>query len=338
MSRLTSEISGREENSQAPPPRCKLLIFQLERLAVMKDRLNSLRDTLERSFGFSGEPKRVLGGLSHEVYVLKAENVIIKVYSNEISIERLQAEVDILEKLSGSDLIRTPILIPSLQGDFRVPFGLTHLSCFKRLEGERRFFLTQCPEDLSLVQHIGNYLGLLHREVSAYSKERDSRFSPILEMAKSLSSLNATKVEVALDKLFQSEAPYFLTHGDFQASNLLYIGDSISAIIDFEYSSLDYRINDVAGCLSNLLSANEDNLDSNELVQRFILGYEGSFKDKLSEIELELLPTLLRLIWQVNLAWTESRLKQTHSSENRELLELYFNQTTLQLNSERDLI
>ena len=295
----------------------------------MENTLNSLRDTLEHRFGLVAEPVVLTGGLSHQVFELKSQKIVVKIYSDEITTKRLAQELQALELLTESKLVTAPQLLPSLNLEFRVRFGPTFLSCFKMIEGERRYNLTECPKDLGAIQDIGRYLGKLHLEYSSglVAEEPVRRTSQILELIKTLPGVELAEVEQILETLKNSRAPFFRTHGDFQQSNILYSGDTISGVIDFEYSNLDFRINDLAGCLSNLLSADEDTLPPDSLVESFVQGYQGTFSNALLPAEMSLLGLLVKLIWRVNLFWVENKLKNEQSEENLSLLRRYRDQT-----------
>ena len=299
----------------------------------MKNSLNSLEHLLERHFGFSDEPRRLSGGLSHEVFSLNREKIIVKIYSKEISTKRLDEEAYALELVAKSSMINTPKLIRSNSGELRVPYNQTLLSCFKKIEGERKYLLTECPK-LEEIYDIGKYLGKLHSELaSSLAHTEGDRSSQILELSKGLFGVDSREVQQILKNLSQANAPYFITHGDFQQSNLLYLGNQISGVIDFEYSTFDFRVNDLAGCLSNLLSAAEERHSLDLIVKKFIDGYQESFGQKILPVELDSLPDLLRLIWRVNLYWVETKLKENRSKEITALLELYCKQTIRWLNN-----
>jgi homoserine kinase type II len=93
---------------------------------------------------------------------------------------------------------------------------------------------------------------------------------------------------------FLKRLPHQLVHGDLNASNILSAGDGrISAILDFEFVTLDLRVMEVAVSISDFIDDKEDEAIILKKITAFITGY-GS-RIKLTEEEINALPLLIQL-------------------------------------------
>jgi homoserine kinase type II len=94
----------------------------------------------------------------------------------------------------------------------------------------------------------------------------------------------------ALQKL-----PHQLIHGDLNASNALVGADNdIAALLDFEFTTMDLRVMEVAVCLSDLIVAEADLRQITwGKIEAYILGYGSAAKLTLDEVAA--LPLLIQL-------------------------------------------
>lgn len=88
--------------------------------------------------------------------------------------------------------------------------------------------------------------------------------------------------------------PHQLVHGDMNASNILVNEDGIvSAVLDFEFVTNDLRVMELAVCLSDFIQPSEEATATWANINSFLSGYGQSLK--LTEIEIEAVPTLIQL-------------------------------------------
>lgn len=88
--------------------------------------------------------------------------------------------------------------------------------------------------------------------------------------------------------------PHQLIHGDINASNVLEDEyNNISAVLDFEFSARDLRAMDLAICLSEAISNENDDKVKLENMRSFINGYKEYIK--LSIDEINVIPSLIML-------------------------------------------
>ncbi|MNH93583.1 Homoserine kinase [compost metagenome] len=105
----------------------------------------------------------------------------------------------------------------------------------------------------------------------------------------------AEQIVVFKDKVSQLiELPHQLVHGDLNASNVL--ADSqghISAILDFEFVTIDLRVMELAVCLSDLIQPEQEEQGMWTRIESLITGY-GSLME-LTMGEIEVVPILVQL-------------------------------------------
>lgn len=88
--------------------------------------------------------------------------------------------------------------------------------------------------------------------------------------------------------------PHQLIHGDLNASNVLVGTDEkISAILDFEFATRDLRVMEIAVCVSDIVSNEENETVYLEMLHHFFSGLSKNMK--LTNSEMEALPLLVIL-------------------------------------------
>jgi Ser/Thr protein kinase RdoA (MazF antagonist) len=293
----------------------------------------SLKDFLKQRYGLSGQVRALEGGLSHHVYLVEEANVVAKVYNPEISNSRLNAELEVLLILDSSSKISAPKPIKSLSGNFREPYGQTLISCFRKLPGSTQYQLTDPIEELEKIADFGEYLGLLHSEMNPDSSELNERNvgGVLFDYFKKLPGVDISEINSIEQKLFA--APMIRIHGDFQQSNILYLNNKISGILDFEYTSYDYRILDVVMSLGSLLSPTVEQGKRASITQTFLASYEKAKFKKLLPIEIDLVSPLLDLCWKLALSWVDEKLRSNPAENSIKSLRLYRSQIAAALES-----
>ncbi|MEG1427661.1 MAG: phosphotransferase [Oscillospiraceae bacterium] len=95
---------------------------------------------------------------------------------------------------------------------------------------------------------------------------------------------------------FLKRLPKGISHEDFAADNLLFYGDSLWAIIDFDRNQYNYIWHDVGrAILSFALENNELNLKK---ILAFVDGYSQKFPLTMQDI-----PNILRMSWCIEAPW-----------------------------------
>lgn len=105
-------------------------------------------------------------------------------------------------------------------------------------------------------------------------------------------------VEATLPMLYRS-LPQQLVHRDFDASNVLMSGNTVTGVLDFEFAGPDLRAFDLARSLSLFTISPWSIPDGWERVTAFICGYREHLT--LTSGEIEAIPCLMRLyrIWSL---------------------------------------
>ncbi|MBI3316504.1 MAG: phosphotransferase [Candidatus Omnitrophica bacterium] len=112
--------------------------------------------------------------------------------------------------------------------------------------------------------------------------------------------------------------PKAVIHGDYNARNILFEGDKISGLIDFDYSRTTYRIQDFANGVTSLDFKSRP-LDLRPLAD-FIQIYNHYADPKMTAEELKILPEVYRSWFLEGLALSTSVLKGKISGENEKSL------------------
>jgi homoserine kinase type II len=99
-------------------------------------------------------------------------------------------------------------------------------------------------------------------------------------------------LETFIFKLFSLNLPIQLIHGDLHYDNILVENEKVTGILDFEFCAMDWRMMELAICLSKYASERDNALSIFEL---FIKGYFESFKEKITKEEADVVPKLIIL-------------------------------------------
>jgi Ser/Thr protein kinase RdoA (MazF antagonist) len=221
-------------------------------------------------------------------------------HSTERTIDRIRAEVDLLNHLSATELaIAKPV--PSIAGNFveSVPtsLGVFYAVVFEGLTGMQYEIEELTPE--SFLQW-GKALGELHKASQGYQeanrptwKDHLAMVSEYLPTAEQSAQMALRQLQAQLAQLLISESNYGLIHFDFELDNLVWSGDKVG-IIDFDDSAYYWFVADIAFALRDLFEDQAEKVDlRNGSFQNFLAGYRQV--KEITQEDLELIPLFLRL-------------------------------------------
>ena len=267
------------------------------------------------------------GGVNNVVYYVKKKKKegdpsssssssllgVIRVYNNSNDDPKVAFEHGILERLAALPRelsFGIPETMPSIHGNrFERLSGGASACLFKSIPGG-------LPK-LSKVREIGSCAGELssamaeidrselpdicpnfpywdiyevHKAVTRetfYEQLRSSQFDPWRESANFVED-DLTEVMERVSS-YHGSLPWSFIHGDLHYDNILVDDDGVTGLLDFEFSSYDWRAMELAICLSKYCS--ED--DPYPYFERFVDGFAvlGDLNDK----EIEAMSTLIRL-------------------------------------------
>ena len=268
------------------------------------------------------------GGVNNVVYYVKKKEKkgdgssssssssllgVIRVYNNSNDDPKVAFEHGILERLAALPRelsFGIPETMPSIHGNrFERLSGGASACLFKSIPGG-------LPK-LSKVREIGSCAGELSSAMAeidrselpdicpnfpywdiyevhkAVTREtfreqlRSGQFDPWRESANFVED-DLTEVMERVSS-YQGSLPWSFIHGDLHYDNILVDDDGVTGLLDFEFSSYDWRAMELAICLSKYCS--ED--DPYPYFERFVDGFAvlGDLNDK----EIEAMSTLIRL-------------------------------------------
>ncbi len=152
-------------------------------------------------------------------------------------------------------------------------------------------------QDSSFAYSFGEAAGELSRVLATFKLELTPVYRPYYALQQSYPLCNRETVQGIYEEITDSlhaleELPHQLVHGDLNASNLL-VKDSdhrlVTALLDFEFCTLDVRVMEPAVILSGFLGQPEETT----AVRDFCRGF--SRQVYLSHNEIDALPVLMRL-------------------------------------------
>lgn len=183
-------------------------------------------------------------------------------------------------------------LLPKLKGKFKVPELLedgkindhTYLIT-KKLEGERLSTLINKDKNINKKEYLYNYgktLGQIHKQkikaskafqrpVNDYPKENQNQDEYSKQI---INYLKETKPKINYQTFI---------HGDYHYANILNQNKQISGILDWEYSGMGFKEQDIAWAL--ILRPSSNIMENKEDIEAFLEGYktENTYeKDKLN--------------------------------------------------------
>jgi Ser/Thr protein kinase RdoA (MazF antagonist) len=238
---------------------------------------------------------------------------VIRVYNNSNDDPKVAFEHGILERLAALPRelsFGIPETMPSIHGNrferlsggasaclFRsIPGGLPKLSKVREIgscAGELSSAMAEIDRS-ELPDICPNFpywdIYEVHKAVTRetfYEQLRSGQFDPWRESANFVED-DLTEVMERVSS-YQGSLPWSFIHGDLHYDNILVDDDGVTGLLDFEFSSYDWRAMELAICLSKYCS--ED--DPYPYFERFVDGFAvlGDLNDK----EIEAMSTLIRL-------------------------------------------
>ena len=265
-------------------------------------------------------------GVNNHVFVVKSsklpESFVLRMYNNGNNKEKVICEHEVLRQLSqvklGFQVPNSIELIDDNNEGSRLKHNIAFLSngsCVSAF----KFIVGSCPY-LSCCFTIGATLGELTLALATidktlinttrhpfydifYSHElisRDVFFNclsdPVFSSHQnSLNFLVAELHQLETKSLHQLSLPKQIIHGDLQYENVLCDQGVVTAVLDFEFVTFDYRVMDLAICLSKYVGEN----DPFQYIEPCLQGY--SHHVTLTPQEIEFLPTciIVRVVWSL---------------------------------------
>ncbi|MBC8079414.1 MAG: phosphotransferase [Gorillibacterium sp.] len=237
---------------------------------------------------------------------------ILRIYENHRDPDKLRFEHEILIQLQETKLAYvTPLPYPSLTGE-------TFVTC---LDGKLAAIFTYIPGErpvhttcIELAYRMGQATAELVLSLAQLKPLAATIYPPYYELGEAYPSayadishrvgINPDLKSISGDMLFLlaelnafcqhmdsvRELPKQIIHGDFSCSNVLMEAGQVVGILDFEFATWDARAMELAVCLGEYISSEQD-VDLN--VQAVLTGYGD--KHKLTPAEALLLPELTKL-------------------------------------------
>ncbi|WP_157801054.1 phosphotransferase [Bacillus solitudinis] len=245
------------------------------------------------------------------------QNYILRIYETHQDLRKVQVEHEVLLKLhEQKSPYQIPLPIPSLTGETVVIEKETGklISMFHYIEGENPSLSKE-----KIVYSYGQTVATLLKTLESITISREPLYRPYYEIENSYPNCPIDMVlewcenppkpfkhlENELQRLIQElilfrqsvpflkTLPHQIIHGDINESNILSkTGDSVDAILDFEFVTFDLRVMEPAVCLAELLLTASSNTFL-KLAQSFILGFSSILK--LTKEEVECIHILFKL-------------------------------------------
>ena len=293
--------------------------------------------------------RRTEMGVNNQTFEVEAEDgrFYLRIYSSEIGRDRIRYEQELLLWLQTQSLtFAVPAPMATSAGETFAAFDIDTVSEGPRssdAEGRRRYaaLFAAIPgrhrqwKNRSQVESAGRSLGSLHLCLSQSrglqvpgnfaANGQPGSFHPAvtdpLEMAKTLPDGTGTlaRTEAVIGRVLDSapalydRLPIQVIHGDFYAGNILFNGDLVSGVLDFEFVRSDIRVFDfVAGLDSFCFRRGNKDFDRKSAAA-FSRGYAYAIKQTSGEIEA--LPELVRyravrLLVHCTGRWREGRASE----------------------------
>lgn len=279
-------------------------------------------------YGFDGEPKveTLRGpGINNQVMEVRSGGAayVLKQYQTHSREETILYEHRLLAWLNTQPLpFRVPVPHPARTGaTLWWHEGRAH-ALFALLEGEAVW-----PPSLSQLEQIGAALARLHGALADYPMQPRpglyghgalDRIHPVLpnpaavdaamlglgDSGPLVDDLGWWRDEVGRVARFveahYAALPHQVIHGDFVPSNTLFVGDQLTAVLDFDLALPDARVMDIASGLGSAMRV-EDQPQPWDQAEAFCRGY-GSVQ-RLTPAEVAALPDLMALRDVVATIW-----------------------------------
>ncbi len=263
-----------------------------------------------------------------QVIETPAVSYILRSYRRDRSLEQIRYELSVLKSLQGRNLpFQVPVPIPTITGELFAVLSETVVSLSSRLSGSP-------PSGNHLEQTFaaGGALAKLGKALVELQVENTSQAAPFplsgefeawagisinptdllqgLTLAKEEQEQILTFIEemrILAPSLYQT-LPQQIIHRDYDQSNILMEGNSVTGILDFEFCGPDLRILDLTYALSQWPSGLWNTGKEWAVIDAFGQGYCG--QQRLTVAELDALPLIFRLRATTGLFFHGGRLAQ----------------------------
>ncbi|MDY8047071.1 phosphotransferase [Paenibacillus polymyxa] len=266
---------------------------------------------------WNGTLQKRTGGWNNTTYFVKSggRSGVLRVYDTHRDRDKIEFEHAVLQELSKHSLsFRIPQPIPTVTGETLAQLEKEsgkYVCLFKYIEG-----ISPLEQDSSFAYSLGETTGELSAVLATFNLDMTPVYRPYYALQQSYPLCNRETVqgfclhppeplkdlheelrligevyEEITDSLHAlEELPHQLVHGDLNASNLL-VKDSdhslVTALLDFEFCTLDVRVMEPAVILSGFLGQPEEET----AVRDFCRGF--SRQVHLSHNEIDALPVLM---------------------------------------------
>jgi homoserine kinase type II len=249
-----------------------------------------------------------------QIVATPAGNYILRTYDTDRHLEHVGFELNVLRELGQRNLpFRIPAPVPTITGDLFAIYSGWLITLTPWLPG-----LPPQGNDLEQAQGAGRALAELVKALADVQIETtfevvpfplsgdfeawgkiDSRSVnsiigglPLTEEAQNQILSLIERIQAVTPSLYRS-LPVQIIHRDYDQSNVLMDGNSVTGVLDFEFCGPDLRVLDLAYALSQWPSGWWNTGQEWNIINAFARGYlQGQ---RLASDELEMLPLVFRL-------------------------------------------
>ncbi|HOX96771.1 MAG TPA: homoserine kinase [bacterium] len=235
----------------------------------------------------------IKNGFMHSNYFIQANtgNFILRVYESRTD-EQALLEAKVLEKLKNS-LVPVPKIIKTKTGELFSGLGKKRVAIFSFLDGSH---VADADVTISQIKSVGVNMGRLHKLLQGYKPKEvfskpnyDNNYvKETLEEIKKKHPTFPLKIEQrvlnVLNLIRIPSLPKGVNHGDMFDDNVLFKGNKVSGVLDFDDCYYGNFLDDL-GCALTYWCINEK-IDYKK-IKAFINAYES--EKKLSRKEREFL-------------------------------------------------
>jgi len=256
----------------------------------------------------------VAGGLNNLTKLVKTptDTYVMRIYQNGYGIEKIQYECETLNKLQSLKFsFQTPKIFKTLKGE-----DYAHTE--SGIQAIMFYFIDGIPPDENIPAHTKEFGRVSGELIAGWKDLKIEQVSPTFPYHKIYKIIPAVPDQETLLKamadpvfsdvesivnflreeilqleeavnVYHSTLPQQNFHGDLWIGNCLIKDDKITAILDFEFASIDWRALEVAICVSRYPSS----ADPWTGFVNYLSGFKGNCW--LNEEEVKAIPSLMKL-------------------------------------------
>jgi Ser/Thr protein kinase RdoA (MazF antagonist) len=290
-----------------------------------------------------------------QVIDTSAGSYILRAYRSDRSLEQIRYELSVLSNLQEKSLpFRVPTPIPTVTGELFAASSGSIVTLSPWLSGSllQDGNLEQAYAAGQALAELGKALTDIQVEVTPevtpfpHSGDFQAWAGSPIDPAYVLGQLPITKelqrrtlalleeTQASAPALYQS-LPQQIIHRDYDQSNILMEGNTVTGVLDFEFCGHDLRILDLAYALSKWPDGLWNTGKEWEIIDSFAQGYLG--RQMLTLEELESLPLIFRLRATTSLYYRFGRYTrgiETQESMLERIQEALTDETWLQMHTE----